>query len=487
MMTSTHSPPRTERSGTIVRGLFLVLSMGAVLPLCSCARDGEHLNLLMIGVDTLRADHLGAYGYQRKTSPSIDRFFASAVVFDDAQATSSWTLPSFASMMTSLHASTHGCWRFRDSLNPSFTTLAEVLRDAGYHTAAIVSHVFLGAKHGLHQGFEDYDESLVRETLKSSHTAITSPDVTERATAFLTQRSIIPGGRPWFLWVHYFDPHSRYITHDGITEKFGDDLADRYDGEIAFTDAYIGQLLSHLDSLEFADDTIVVFVADHGEELHDHGRQGHGRTLHREVVQIPFAIRVPGIAPRRVGATVSGVDLMPTLLDLLSLPMPTTPMAGHSLAPLLEGKPGEDRDALLELEVTRNREVDPDLNAYVSGRWKLIVVKARRSTTGQTESSAVAGRTALFDRERDPDEQQDISAAHPEVVERLRRKLDEARDTALKLASLFDPSEEVYHSPEDLERLRALGYLDDNGAATSSAPESSTQRSESIPLSRQDQ
>ena len=132
------------------------------------------LNLLLIAVDTLSADHLGAYGYERPTSPRIDRFFGEAIVFDDAHTTSSWTLPSSASLMTSTHSSTHKCWQFDSQLDPSFTTLAEVLHDAGYHTAAVTSHSFLRKNYGLAQGFEDYGESLIFG-LKQNHRAISSP------------------------------------------------------------------------------------------------------------------------------------------------------------------------------------------------------------------------------------------------------------------------------------------------------------------------
>jgi hypothetical protein len=189
------------------------------------ARD----NLLLLAVDTLRADHLGAYGYQRPTSPHIDRFFAEAIVFDDAHSTSSWTLPAFASLMTSTHSSTHGCWQFRSQLDPSFTTLAEVLRNSGYHTAAVTSHTFLRKSYGLGQGFEDYDESLIVR-LRQSHRAISSPMVTERALVFLDRQANMEERRPWFLWVHYFDPHHVYNEHPGVTEEFGGEPVDLYDG-----------------------------------------------------------------------------------------------------------------------------------------------------------------------------------------------------------------------------------------------------------------
>jgi arylsulfatase A-like enzyme len=455
------------RARAIRGGLLAGLSLAVLSLLHGCVGEGRPArpNLLWIAVDTLRADHLGAYGYDRATSPSIDRFFATAVVFDDAQATSSWTLPSFASMMTSLYPSTHGCRRFQHRLAPSFTTLAERLRDAGYYTAGIVSHVFLGSKHGLQQGFEHFDEQLVASTLKSSHAAISSPAVTEKALAFLAGRTAASDRRPWFLFVHYFDPHRLYQEHDGSSKAFGTEPVDRYDGEIAFTDEHIGRLLSELDSRGLSSDTVVVFVADHGEEFGDHGRQGHGVTLHNEVTRVPLAIRVPGGTPRRVSDTVSLVDLMPTLLDLLSVDAPDTPMAGRSLVPLLVGGRAGARDALLELEVSHYREIHPDQDAYISRGWKLIVAGSRGNVSDQTGGDAEGVRAWLYDRERDPEEQHDLSATHPEITARMRDQLESARRAAARLAANFDPAEEADLSPEDLERLRTLGYLDDASAA----------------------
>lgn len=447
-------------------GHLAALCLVVTVFLHGCARETNRPNLLLIAVDTLRADHLGAYGYDRPTSPSIDHFFASAVVFDDAQATSSWTLPSFASMMTALYPSTHRCQRYRHRLHPSFTTLAEVLRDDGFHTAGIVSHVFLGSKHGLHQGFEDYDEQLVESTLKNSHKAITSPAITEKALTFLADRTATPGQRPWFLFVHYFDPHSLYQEHQGSSRAFGPTPLDLYDGEIAFTDTQIGRLLSELDSRGLSSDTVVVFVSDHGEEFGDHGGHGHGMTLHDEVTRIPLAIRVPGGSPRLVSATVSMTDLMPTLLDLLAVPTPDTPLAGRSLLPLLSGDHIEDGGAFLELENPRsNPEVENDQDAYVSGRWKLIMKQSSQDASGATGRSEEDVRALLYNRDLDPDEQHDLSTTQPEILTRMRRKLDSARQTAARLAAEFIPEAEAELTPADLERLRMLGYLDEGGAA----------------------
>jgi hypothetical protein len=181
-----------------------------------CAEPAPaRLNLLFISIDALRADRLGAWGYGRATSPHIDGLAREAVVFENAQAQSSWTLPTLASVMTSLYSSTHRCWSLFDRLGEAYETLAERLHAEGWKTAAVASHLYLSRRYGLHQGFESYDESLVEETLAKSHEAITSPQVTEKGLRWLAERR--DEAEPWFLWLHYFDPHALYLAHEDVS------------------------------------------------------------------------------------------------------------------------------------------------------------------------------------------------------------------------------------------------------------------------------
>ena len=387
--------------------LALILSACAA----SCSDPEPPRNLLVIAVDTLRADRLGTYGYSRPTSAGIDELFESAVVFEDAHSTAPWTLPSFASLMTSTHVSTHRCWQRASKLDESFTTLAEVMASQGFHTRSIVSHTFLGTPYGLAQGFVEHDESLVYDDRTSSH-AISSPPVTQKAIAFLEQTAGRADADPWFLWVHYFDPHIAYQAHRGVSERFGTrEDPDLYDGEIAFTDHHIARLLRKLEQLGFADDTVVAFVSDHGEEFFEHGRKGHGKTLFQEVLRIPFAIRVPGIEPRRVQDTVSVVDFMPTMLELFELPPPPTPLAGNSLLGLMRGQHRAERDVLMQAHpVLRQARLD----AFIHGRWKLI-----REVPDEGKSRSTYS-LLLFDHDADPGETRDLAAQHPEIVPRPR-------------------------------------------------------------------
>jgi arylsulfatase A-like enzyme len=316
--------------------------------------------------------------------------------------------------------------------------------------------VFLGSKYGLSQGFENYDESLVKPRRKS-HQQISSPQVTRKASAFLKDQADSKSGRPWFLWVHYFDPHKNYKRHEGSTNQFGYEDVDLYDGEIAFTDSYIGSLLKKLENLGLADQTVVAFVADHGEGFGDHGGKEHGRSLYREVEQIPLAIRVPGLPPRRVSRTVSGVDFMPTVLDLLGVDAPENTMMGQSFAKLLKGGQQDNRGALLESRL----EVRSDVNfeAYVSERWKLIVEIPKELNWSGGGPRPEGSKTMLFQRKNDPTEQRDVSQENPEVVERMIARLDASLRAAREAAALYEHVPEQELSEEEIEQLRDLGYV----------------------------
>jgi len=440
----------------------------AMLGACSepSQRPTPARNLLFISIDTLRADHLGVYGYERPTSPRLDAFARDAVVFDSAQAHSSWTLPSFASMMTSLYSATHACLNFDSQLDHSFLTLAEVLRDAGFETGAVASHVFLGKRHGLHQGFSDFDDELVLG-LNDSHAAITSPVVTDKGIDWLGARA--DAEQRFFFWLHYFDPHELYQPHEGISEQFGTETeVDLYDGEIAFTDREIGRLLAAIERLGLSEDTVVVVVSDHGEEFEDHGNVRHGRNLHRETVRVPLMIRAPGMAPQRVAPTVRLVDLMPTLLELLDVPAPRV-MEGLSVTRLMRGESQAPLPALSELALRPDFRAD----SLGYGQWKLIMDRSGASRRGKDASLVMNEDTGrlqfpigepvhqLYDVEADVLEQHDVAALHPEIVATLAERMDRmiARGKQLLEQGLFQAAGELDLSPEEIERLSELGYV----------------------------
>ena len=430
----------TDTFGQRLTGLVGVLFVAAG---CSNEpRDGianAPRNLLIVSVDTLRADALGLYGYGRPTSPHIDEAASSAFVFERAYSTSSWTLPAMASLMTSEDPRTHGCVAKKRKLPQHFETVAEVLAAADFATGAVTSHLFISKDYGFDQGFELFDEELMHESMDAPHRAISSPGITERGVRWLRARAAEPDASRWFLWLHYFDPHRNYLPHPGISKSFGrDEMRSLYDGEIAFTDVHIGHLFQELASLGLEDDTLVVFVADHGEEFQEHGDWGHGKALYEEVVRIPLWMRVPGHQGERIESPVSIVDIMPTVLELLDVRAPA--VAGTSLAPTMTGTAHVERGpVLLKLE-------DSGLEGIVSGNWKLV----RDVNTGVAE---------LFDSSVDRYDQNDLAAAQPARVTTLLQALEretiqaESRSRGLGNHEATD---------EQLKALEDLGYVGDD-------------------------
>jgi choline-sulfatase len=411
---------------------------GALAAGLSCDPPAKRPNLLFLSIDTLRADHLGLYGYKRPTSPNLDAFAARAVVFENAQSASSWTLPSLASLMTSLQESTHRCEKDAARLDPSYTTMAEVLRDSGYDTAFVASHLFLNAGHGLQQGFTHVDTRILQDDV-----AITSPAVTDWGLRWLENKAAARDGIPWFLWLHYFDPHMPYLAHVGVSERFGTESdLDLYDGEIAFTDQHIGRLFETFERLGFAENTVVVVVADHGEEFGEHGNKGHGYDLHQEVVRVPLLVRAPGLSPRRIAEVVPTVDVMPTLLEMCSA-RAEHEVAGRSLAPLLRGLPDPEREAVSEVRW----KYQQDMKSLRQGRWKYI-----DNRWGEKASRM------LFDHASDPDETSNVLVQHPDIAGRMRDELRARLDRAGALASSYERRETSDLTPAEQERLKKLGY-----------------------------
>jgi arylsulfatase A-like enzyme len=327
-----------------------------------------------------------------------------------------------------------------------------------------VSHVLLRSKYGVDQGFREYDQSLVLPTNAASEDAISSSAITEKAIAFLNRQVSGAEDKPWFLMAHYFDPHYVYQRHEEPPQAFGDRPVDLYDGEIVHTDAHIGRLLAALEALGLADNTIVVLMADHGEEFWDHGRDTHGKTLYREVVRVPLGIRVPGMPARRVKEPMSLVDLMPTLLELLGITPPDIPMAGRSVSGLMRGEPAREVGVLLESRLHQRKDVT--LEAYILGGWKIIVETQRAEIWAEQGGAGTEPpkRAFLFNLEEDPDETEDLSGRHPEIVRRLQEKLAEAVGRATAAAEFFGSVDELHLSAEEIERLQALGYVEDESS-----------------------
>lgn len=438
----TNSRARTSSLAVMACSLLGLAGCGAEAPLSQAGRP----NILLLSVDTLRADHLGYHGYERPTSPRLDAFAETATVFENAQASSSWTLPTLASIFSSTYVSTHGCWSMGKRLDESFTTFPELLTAAGYDSLVVANHLLCGPKYGISQGFVHNDFKLCDLELGTLKTT-TSKEIADKGIRFLEQKAAVSEPGAWMLWLHFFDPHYQYMAQEGYTETFDRQDAkteqmDLYDGEIALTDAHLGRVLDVLEASGLADNTVVFFFSDHGEEFLEHGGKYHGVTLYSEMLHIPLMMRRPGQEGQRIASVVRTVDLMPTVLELVGLPIPNY-VEGSSLIPLVEGRESEPRLAFSEAGM-RGRE---PLSALREERFKWI--QLRDGSEGW-----------LYDLESDPGETLDVAAEHPEVVQRLKSELKRIRESSLAKSKLYSHST-VAIPPSEREDLNALGYTEE--------------------------
>jgi arylsulfatase A-like enzyme len=383
-------------------------------------------NLLLISVDTLRPDHLGAYGAPRPT-PGMDGLAASGVRFDQAWSASSWTLPGLATAMTGHHARSHGAVDDKHGIAAEVPLLAEHLSAAGYSTHGIGSHIFLDGRYGLQRGFETFDQELVLRhgQRRESHSQISSDKLSTKARTWLEGDH----DDPWFLWVHYFDPHELYQDHGELT--LGSERIDLYEGEVAFTDRHITRLLEHPKVQD--SNTVVVLIADHGEEFGEHGGLSHRRTLYQEVLAVPLIIRAPGFTPRVVHDPVSLVDLVPTLCEVLDLAPPPA-LQGRSLVPGMRGR------ALVPAAVLAELEGKQPYDAVRLGDWKLVV-------------NSVNFSHELYDLGADPGEQVDLATQEPERCADLLTRMQHMLDAAESMIG-----SDVELNAQDRANLDDLGY-----------------------------
>ncbi len=450
--------PRNSLTRSALGASALAVLALLVLLVGACSREdsrgdsgapaGSARNLLIVCVDTLRADELGAYGAKPTRTPALDRLAGESVVFERAHVAASWTLPSVGALFTSQVPSTTKLWTFESRLSHEFTTLAERFQAAGFATHGIASHIYFDDQYGLQQGFESFDDELCHRSGEAGWKEITSPEVSAKAVAWLEQRAARADGAPWLLFVHFFDAHLPYLDHqaadphDAVRSE-----RERYRSEIAFTDGHVGALLEALERAGLAADTNVLFFSDHGEAFLEHPPiRRHSYGLYEEELRVPLFLRVPGFAPRRVPEPVRTVDLLPTLLELHGLA--TTDRAeldGVSLVPALRGAPHAGRPQLAEIRLKDGFHA----NALVRGRHKLI-------------EDVSNGRLRLFDLEADPGEQRDLAQAEPALVAELAAELRAAIAAAEARGARFASGAPVEHSAEDLERLRVLGYAGDD-------------------------
>lgn len=418
------------------RSSFAALALLAI----GCRPAPRPNNLLILCVDTLRADELGAYGASPSCTPGLDRLAEASVVFERAHAAASWTLPSVGALFTAHVPSTTNLWTFESRLSDGFTTLAERFRAGGFETHGIASHIFFARDYGLQQGFETFDDELCHRTGEQGWKPVTSPEVAAKATRWLEGHE--KSTRPWLLFVHFFDPHLQYLDHEA---QRLDDLRrperERYRSEIAFTDRHVGRVLETLAHVGLEANTNVLFFSDHGESFLEHAPiQRHSYSLYEEELHVPLILAVPGIAARRVPDFVGVVDVLSTVLELAGLAR-AEPAEGESLVPLLSGATREGAPLLAEIRLKDGFHA----NALLRGRYKLI-------------EDVSGDRLLLFDLLEDPREQHDLAASEPALAAALRSELRTRTQAAEEAGARFGPAGTVEHTPEELEHIKALGY-----------------------------
>jgi arylsulfatase A-like enzyme len=485
----------TARDGAIGMWGSPVIRSRAALPLRTIetgAGPEPPRGIVILWADTLRADHLEAYGYGRETAPVLKRMAEQGTLFENCITQATWTKVSTPSLMTSLYPTAHGVSKWDDRIPSSVTTLAEAYRDAGYATLSFASNNFTGQLTNLHQGFEQVFEDASLPERNTSKTARAGMDVvlpwleTHRDSPFFVFMSVLDPHDPFKPYAPYdtmwADPanakeHERQLeqarkfiaipflkrfgmpTREELVKARIDPAAfiahvrDWYDGSIRGMDAELGRLLERLHALGLAERTLVVFTSDHGEEFLEHGRTFHGQSAYGELSRVPLVLWGPGYAPagRRLEQPVETVDIMPTLLEISRLRAPAE-MQGRSLAALLAGEDWTSRPVITEKirDETELPPLDTDSVAIVADGWKLIHNTRRHPPRPEFE---------LYDFAKDPFDATDLAGQHPDVVDKLSRELAAWRRKAEAGRAKPDSETAATVSGEELERLRALGYV----------------------------
>ena len=419
------------------RRIRFALVLCAVMGLF-CSGKPQTLNIMIIAVDTLRADHLGCYGYSRDTSPNIDDLAARGVLCERCTSPAPWTLPSFSSVFTSLYPTQHGAETVHSTLRESVPTLAGILREHGYATGAVINAPALKPAYAVNRGFDHY------------HMTPEGGRVADGTTLDALSWLDTIGDEPFFAFVHYFDPHLSYsppkpydkrftVDYDGrigysfnlegfsrvrdsmfvqmqqLTEDDWHRIVGLYDGEIAFTDSAIADLLTGVDERGLRDNTLIILLSDHGEEFFEHGGFEHGHTLYEELIHVPLLFCLPEKLPEgaRLSRPVRLIDVAPTVLDFLDIEVPSN-FEGVSIRPLLEGK-GQPRDA-------GDKLLPPNVayaEALMHGREQKCVTAYPWKLVHETGT----GDEMLFDLEEDPLEMRSIIESEGERTDHLENLL----------------------------------------------------------------
>ncbi len=437
----------------------------------ACARRPAHPNVVLISIDSLRADHLSCYGYPRPTTPSIDGLARRSVLYDATYSTSTWTLPAHMTMLTGLYPETHGVVDDYRALNHNVPLLSEVLEKAGYHTEAVVSGHYLHRKYGYERGWAHYDQSI----LDTKGVGPETSELTYEGAIRALDRSVA-SQKPFFLFLHFFDVHYDYVPpppfdrlfdpdykgevdavhyypnpaiHDGMDPRDLRHIVALYDGEIRWVDSWLGRFFDTLRRQGMLRDALVIVTADHGDEFFEHGRKGHRQNLYDTTLRVPLVIHFPGDwqAGRKVHVPVSLVDLAPTVAAWTGA-RPAPDWQGENLASRWLGGWRDPRPT--------------DLYAGLVGRRAAIIRGDRKLMVRFVRHDPEPGTLRLYDLARDPGELDDLAARDPATAARLLADLERAM-RRLRWAGRDFPTRHMKpvnaFGHEKVRELRALGYL----------------------------
>ncbi|HWP93498.1 MAG TPA: sulfatase-like hydrolase/transferase [Thermodesulfobacteriota bacterium] len=430
--------------------LILIILLNLITFFYQPSTKSGHPNIILISIDTLRADHLGSYGYGRDTTPNIDRFAKDAVLFTNTIAQSSWTLPSHMSMLTGLYPSGHGVMRPSSKLSDGHLTIAEILQNAGYETVAFTDGAYLSHRFG-YQGFDHFDD--IGYGIEAIYA---------KAVNWLKKGH----SRPFFLFLHTYQVHAPYDpppaydiysdkNYGGIVEVSGNSndyykeikplmtledyhyVIDKYDGEIYYTDYYLGKLFNKLKELNLYDDSIIILTSDHGENFLDHPAYHiDHKELYDEIVKVPLIIKAPMFPTNQIITTqVESIDIMPTVLEKLGISLPNW-IDGKSVVELVQkgtyGKTHAFSERNYRYKMIRSND------------WKLI----HRSDT----------ELELFDLKNDPGEQENLIAEKSSIAKPLYENLGFWMDIQKEKSKLFT-ADKIELDGELTQKLKALGYV----------------------------
>lgn len=393
------------------------------------------LNVLLITLDTTRADRLGCYGYSKAKTPNLDFLAKNGVRFANAYCQVPLTLPSHCSILTGTYPTYHNVHNNGTySLAADQVTLAEVLRSNNFQTAAFLASFSVDSRFGLDQGFDLYDDNFQEGSpFKAVNSERNAAEVYSRFSSWLDDFHT----QQFFGWIHFFDPHLPYSPPD----SYGIEFADRpYDGEIAYMDSYVGAVLDKLREKNILGKTLIIIAGDHGEGLGDKVETGHGIFLYDMVMRVPFILYAETLLPRGkvIPSRVRLIDIMPTVLDFLKIDR-SYPSQGLSLIPFIEGKQKADLDTYIETYYPRENYGWSELTGLISGDWKYIHAPERE----------------LYDLKSDPYETNNLFQSSKKTASEMREKLDKL----VKSSAVSPGTGKRTLNQEELTRLRSLGYV----------------------------